>query len=36
MEITKTHKISKFAVFDQFPYTDHLECGAFLEKKSEE
>lgn len=20
----------QFAVFDQFPYTDHLECGAYL------
>ena len=22
--------IDRFAVFDQFPYTDHLECGALL------
>lgn len=22
--------IEKFAVFDQFPYTDHLECGALI------
>eukprot|EP01127_Copromyxa_protea_P003597 TRINITY_DN1339_c0_g1_i1.p1 TRINITY_DN1339_c0_g1~~TRINITY_DN1339_c0_g1_i1.p1 ORF type:complete len:429 (-),score=104.38 TRINITY_DN1339_c0_g1_i1:16-1236(-) len=34
LEITKTHKIMKFAVFDQFPYTDHLECGAYLTRKS--
>ena len=25
-----SHKIEKFAVFDQFPYTHHLECGAIL------
>lgn len=23
-------KIERFAVFDQFPYTDHLECGALI------
>lgn len=26
----KTHTIEKFAVFDQFPYTHHLECGVVL------
>ena len=25
-----THRIARFAVFDQFPYTPHLECGALL------
>ncbi|MGB0733953.1 MAG: tRNA (uridine(54)-C5)-methyltransferase TrmA, partial [Pontibacterium sp.] len=28
--ITQTHKIERFAVFDQFPYTHHLETGVFL------
>lgn len=32
-EITQTHKLTRFAIFDQFPYTDHLECGVFLSKK---
>lgn len=32
--LSKTHNIAKFAVFDQFPYTDHLECGVVLTKKS--
>lgn len=32
--ICKTHEIRAFALFDQFPYTDHIECGAFLTKKS--
>ncbi len=31
--ISNTHVIENFAVFDQFPYTDHLECGVFLQKK---
>lgn len=31
--ITKTHDITDFAVFDQFPYTHHLECGAILRRK---
>lgn len=31
-ELAKTHKIERFAVFDQFPYTHHLECGVVLTK----
>lgn len=27
-----THKISRLALFDQFPYTHHMECGVLLEK----
>lgn len=27
-----SHRISKFAIFDQFPYTHHIECGVVLEK----
>ncbi|WP_045860187.1 tRNA (uridine(54)-C5)-methyltransferase TrmA [Teredinibacter purpureus] len=30
---SKTHNITKFALFDQFPYTDHRECGVLLQKK---
>ena len=29
----KTHDVDNFAVFDQFPYTDHLECGVVLTRK---
>jgi len=28
-----THEITAAAVFDQFPYTDHIECGLLLERK---
>ena len=28
--LCKTHRIQAFALFDQFPYTDHMECGVFL------
>lgn len=31
--LSETHDMKRFAVFDQFPYTPHLECGAFLVKK---
>ena len=27
-----THKIVRFALFDQFAYTNHIECGAILKK----
>ncbi len=28
-----THDISHLALFDQFPYTHHMECGLLLEKR---
>lgn len=31
-ELTKTHTIDKFALFDQFPYTEHVETGVVLTK----
>ncbi|NHB57356.1 tRNA (uridine(54)-C5)-methyltransferase TrmA [Acinetobacter shaoyimingii] len=30
--LSQTHKIQKFAMFDQFPYTHHVESGVLLEK----
>jgi tRNA (uracil-5-)-methyltransferase len=30
--LSQTHQIKRFALFDQFPYTEHIECGIFLEK----
>ncbi len=32
-QISKTHKLERFAIFDQFPYTDHLECGVYLTRR---
>jgi tRNA (uracil-5-)-methyltransferase len=29
-----THTITRFALFDQFPYTHHAECGVYLQKNS--
>ena len=31
-QLSQTHRISKFALFDQFPYTHHVESGVLLEK----
>ena len=31
-QLTKTHQIEHFAMFDQFPYTDHIETGIVLRK----
>ena len=28
----KDYRIKKIALFDQFPYTDHMECGVILQK----
>lgn len=33
-ELVKTHDIEKFALFDQFPYTHHIECGVILTKRT--
>lgn len=32
-ELIKTHTIKHFALFDQFAYTHHIECGVILEKQ---
>ncbi len=32
VEIEKTHEIIESALFDQFPYTHHIEAGVFLKK----
>ncbi|MCV6614508.1 MAG: tRNA (uridine(54)-C5)-methyltransferase TrmA [Cellvibrionaceae bacterium] len=31
--ICKSHQIKRFALFDQFPYTDHIECGVWLQRR---
>jgi tRNA (uracil-5-)-methyltransferase len=31
--LSQTHEIERFALFDQFPYTDHCECGMILVRK---
>lgn len=28
-----THRIERFALFDQFPYTTHMECGVLLQRR---
>lgn len=33
VDLTKTHTIEKFALFDQFPYTEHIETGIVLTRK---
>lgn len=32
-ELVKTHDIENFALFDQFPYTEHIECGVYLTRR---
>ncbi|WP_372596973.1 tRNA (uridine(54)-C5)-methyltransferase TrmA [Amphritea sp.] len=32
-QLTQTHVLQRFALFDQFPYTHHLECGVYLTRK---
>ncbi|WP_444884652.1 tRNA (uridine(54)-C5)-methyltransferase TrmA [Microbulbifer sp. PSTR4-B] len=31
--LSRTHRIERFALFDQFPYTDHTETGLLLVRK---
>lgn len=31
--LTQTHKVVETALFDQFPYTHHIESGVFLKRK---
>ncbi|KPQ27724.1 tRNA (uridine(54)-C5)-methyltransferase TrmA [Halomonas sp. HL-93] len=32
-QLTHTHEIVRFALFDQFPFTDHCECGVWLTRR---
>ena len=32
--LRSTHEIGALALFDQFPYTEHMECGVVLNRKS--
>ncbi len=32
-QLADTHAIRRFALFDQFPWTDHCECGVLLERR---
>lgn len=32
-QLQNTHRIAASAVFDQFPYTHHLECGLWLQRR---
>ncbi|MGP7734894.1 tRNA (uridine(54)-C5)-methyltransferase TrmA [Oceanimonas smirnovii] len=31
--LSQTHNISRFALFDQFPYTHHMEAGVYLTRR---
>jgi len=31
--LCETHSVSRIAIFDQFPYTHHVESGVFLQRK---
>ncbi|MBD2859650.1 tRNA (uridine(54)-C5)-methyltransferase TrmA [Spongiibacter sp. KMU-158] len=31
-QLCKSHALTHFALFDQFPYTEHMECGVFLQR----
>ena len=33
-ELQSSHRIGALALFDQFPYTHHLECGVLLKRRS--
>ncbi len=32
-QLTSSHRIARFALFDQFPYTHHMECGVMLVRR---
>lgn len=32
-QLTRTHRVTRFALFDQFPWTHHCECGVLLERR---
>lgn len=30
--LRRSHQLQHFALFDQFPYTEHMECGVYLQR----
>ena len=32
-QLCKSHRIVRFALFDQFPHTEHIECGVLLQRR---
>ncbi|EOC1268767.1 tRNA (uridine(54)-C5)-methyltransferase TrmA [Cronobacter malonaticus] len=32
--LSQTHRVERLALFDQFPYTHHMECGVLLTRRS--
>ncbi len=32
ISLSNTHKVDRYAIFDQFPYTHHIECGVYLSR----
>ena len=32
-QLCTSHRITRFALFDQFPNTDHIECGVLLQRR---
>ena len=32
-QLSQTHAVRRFALFDQFPYTPHTEAGVLLERR---
>ncbi|NRH23116.1 tRNA (uridine(54)-C5)-methyltransferase TrmA [Pantoea stewartii] len=34
LELAQTHDVTRLALFDQFPYTHHMECGVLLTRKA--
>lgn len=33
LTLAQTHEVTRLALFDQFPYTHHMECGVLLTRK---
>jgi tRNA (uracil-5-)-methyltransferase len=33
--LNTSHRVKRFALFDQFPYTHHMECGVLLTRRAE-
>ncbi|PSC72701.1 tRNA (uracil-5-)-methyltransferase [Micractinium conductrix] len=35
LEVKDEYEIKRFALFDQFPYTHHVECGVYLQRRQQ-
>ena len=35
LQVADSHRVVRMAIFDQFPFTHHIECGVYLQRRKQ-